>query len=75
MTRSRDAIRREIASIDAALAESERQREEMRARLEGLRAELAVPASSTPPLVMAAVGPADSLLPSRSLSDLCRGVP
>lgn len=53
MARSRDAILREIARVDAALAESERQRDEMRVRLEGLRAELAVPSSPTPSIVTA----------------------
>lgn len=71
MPRSRDAILREIARVDAALAESERQRDEMRACLEGLRAELAVPTSSKPPIVVADARapqtPADKVRLFRSL--------
>jgi superfamily II DNA or RNA helicase len=57
MTRSKDAILQEIARVDAALADNKRQRDEMRVRLEALRAELTVSApstrSSTPPTVTA----------------------
>jgi hypothetical protein len=57
MTRSKDAILQEIARVDAALADNQQQRDEMRARLEALRAELTVSGpstlSSTPPTVPA----------------------
>jgi hypothetical protein len=57
MTRSKDAILQEIARVAAALADNKRQRDEMRGRLEALRAELTVSGpsalSSIPPTVTA----------------------
>lgn len=69
------AILQEIARVDAALADSGRQRDELRAALESLRAELGVPnpplLSSAPPIAMpdakAPHTPADKVRLFRSL--------
>jgi superfamily II DNA or RNA helicase len=48
MPRDLDSIRRELAAQEAALAEAERRRDEARARVEALRAELSAATRSSP---------------------------
>jgi len=55
MTRTRDAILRELADADATLADIERTRDQMETRIQALRAELATASTATDPSVSPAL--------------------